>query len=193
MLLVVLGLVAGCAREALPEICPIVEPGELVISELRGRSDDVDWIELYNAGSNTLDLYGLRVELVLGDALRFTLIRDELELPPGEVAVIGFTKQAGAASEYLDYQIEDLSVLFDAEGGSAGFVRLEGCDNDLLDEIRIVALPEGSTLACGNADSPPDASANDETSTGCWCIDAAAGGPAGLVGYGTPGELNRCP
>lgn len=169
---------AACAREPLPEICPDVEPGTLVISELRGNNsiNADDWIEVHNASASTVDLLGLVVWVRLGSgSVAGILIRESVELPGGDQIAIGLANGDLFGGEFK------------------GFVELEGCGDELLDEVEFDDLPTLGTLACGNAESPPDAEANDNTSTGCWCVDMDPGGPQGLVGFGTRGEPNRCP
>ncbi|MFV8749367.1 hypothetical protein ACNOYE_02320 [Nannocystaceae bacterium ST9] len=204
---------AACVREPLPEICPNVEPGTLVIAELRGEQAEQDsfghWIEIHNAGASTVDLIGARVRFrfASGEVVEF-LIRESVEVPAGGEVALG----PGLPEEpetWLAYAIG-----WDISGGdpdsdppsyprellreSSGFVELEGCDQDLLDEVFFAELPTIGTLACGNAELPPDAADNDDTRTpGCWCIDAGEADPGqpifGIGTPGTPGRPNRCP
>jgi hypothetical protein len=190
---------AACAREPLPEICPNVEPGALVIAELRGDQEDAteaQWIELYNASASSVDLLGLviRVEHGDGDKVVRFLIRESVDLPAGGRFAIG-PAPSGLSSDWLAYTVIESGDLFGRDENAVlrGYVELEGCDDDVLDKVEFIDLPKLGTLACGNADSAPDAEANDDTSTGCWCVDEEPGGPSGLVGFGTPGEPNRCP
>lgn len=199
-------LASGCAREPLPEYCPLVEPGELVVSELRGDQDEIDsygqWLEIYNASGRSLDLQGVRVTLLFnsGDAASF-LVRDELEVEPGGYVALGPGLPDSPAS-WLDYAIG-----WDIPGGNetdpptnllselAGRIRVTSCDDELIDEVAFEDLPRVGTRACGNASSPPDALANDDTALGCWCDDAAdpEGPVLGIGQPGTPGAANRCP
>ncbi|PRQ04526.1 hypothetical protein ENSA5_06920 [Enhygromyxa salina] len=205
-----IGSAAGCVREPLPELCPKVAEGELVISELRSNTDSFgDYIELYNASSRTVDLEGLRVRLrgSGGDELEF-FVRgaSELEIEPGGYFVIG----PGLPDDpevWIDY-----SIGWDISGGdpneneaprelfksdfSAAFVELEAC-GELIDQVFYDhdELPGVGTLACGNADNPPSATTNDTASSGCWCVDDLPD-DQGLLGIGlpgSPGEPNRCP
>jgi hypothetical protein len=201
---------AACIREPLPEICPSVEVGELVISELRGPQvgDDSfgDYLEVYNAAGKTVDLQGLTVRLrsAGGDEVEF-FVRESVELAAESYAVIG----PGLPDErpkWIDYGIG-----WDISGGdpdtneypqdflndSSAFVELEAC-GELIDEAFYDngTLPTLGTLACGNAENPPSANANDDSEAGCWCIDSddADGQPLFGVGLpGSPGGVNRCP
>lgn len=199
--------IIGCAREPLPEICPIVEPGELVISELRGDQAETSdsygqWLELYNASGRNLDLQGIRVTLVFdsGDEASF-LVREEVEVAADGYAALGPGRTDSPAT-WLDYAIG-----WDLPGGNendpptnllseaSGRIRVSSCDDELIDEVAFAALPIIGTRACGNASAPPDALANDDTTIGCWCDDAAdpEGPVLGIGQPGTPGEANRCP
>ncbi len=178
----------ACEREPLPEICPNIEVGDLVISELRGNNEAfaADWIEVHNTSTSTIDLLGLVVRLRLGNGtiVRF-LIRESVELPAG-----GYLAAGPMEADWL-YPTREVPKLFNDV--YRGYVEIEGCDDEVLDTVEFLALPSKGTLACGNAQSPPDIDANDDTATGCWCVDESMGGPQLLVGFGSPGEPNRCP
>jgi hypothetical protein len=171
----------GCIREPLPDICPSVEVGELVISELRGPQDGDDsfgdYIEVYNASGKTVDLLGMTVRLrsAGGDEREF-LIRESVELE---------------AQGYVVIVAESGDLL----GDTSAFVELEACE-ELVDEVFYAALPTLGSLACGNADNLPSADANDDSESGCWCVDAQEIGDQPLFGIGLPGSPggpNRCP
>ncbi len=192
------------------EICPRIEPGDLVFSELRAGQADQDsfghFIEVYNASGRTLDLQGVWIRQVAldGDEQAFP-IRDPLELPAGGYAVIG--TGLDDLPTWIDYGVGwDISGGDPAEGVlprelikssyPTGFFELESCDV-LIDEVFYAAnsLPELGTLACGNAEAPPSAEQNDDSSEGCWCVDAEPSDVplAGIGLPGTPGRANRCP
>lgn len=208
----VLGLIGslGCVREPLPELCPNVEVGELVISELRGPQAEQDsfgdYIEIYNAAGKTVDLQGLTVRLrsAGGDELEL-FVREPFELDAGGYAVIG----PGLPDDRPDWI--DYGIGWDISGGNAdsgdypkdllrytsAFVELEACEV-LIDEAFYPtnALATLGTLACGNAETPPSADANDDVQAGCWCTDAGDAGGQPLFGVGLPGSpggANRCP
>jgi hypothetical protein len=173
-------LVGGCARAPAPEICPRIEPGELVISELRGPqtgNDVVDpYIELYNASGRTLDLQGVWIRQIARNGAQHELvIRESLKVADGGYVVIG--PGLDEPNAWVDY-----AVGWDIPGGNAapdeggeaqlptdllrypdgGFFELESCD-ELIDavEVGVDVLPQLGTLACGNGQTPPDAEAND--------------------------------
>lgn len=206
---------SGCAREAGPDYCPAVEVGGLVISELRGDQATQDsfghYVEVYNASASTVDLQGMRVRLrsTSGDALTF-FVRDDLSLAPGAYAVvapgdpeepqsfvdyaIGWDISGGSLAESED---EDDSYPLDLMRYRSAFVEILAC-GELIDQVfyDVDALPAAGTLACGNADSPPSADANDLDSAGCWCVDDQEADPDqplfGVGLPGSPGGPNRC-
>lgn len=201
----------GCPRAPASEICPRIEPGDLVVSELRAGQSGQDsighYIEVYNAGDRTVDLQGVWIfqTAVDGDE-QAILIREPLEVAAGGYVVIG----PGVGDElptWIDYGVGwDISG-GDPESGEppreliesdypTGFFSLVSCDA-LIDEVFYGpgTLPDVGTLACGNLDAPPSAEQNDDTATGCWCVDAEPSDtPLPGVGLpGTPGRANRCP
>ena len=147
----------ACGREALPEVCPVVDVGELVISELRGNQAEADtfghYVEIYNAAGKTVNLEGLRLRLreAGGDELS-VLVRDPIELPAGGYAVIapGGDEIENSLPNWADY-----GVGWDISGGNptpdpddpndvlrypddllrygSAFVELEGCGGELID------------------------------------------------------------
>lgn len=190
----------GCVREQLPEICPSVDVGELVISELRGPQTGDDsfgnYLEVYNAAGKTVDLEGMfvRVRSAGGDVREF-FVRESVEVAANGYAVIG-GKLVEEQPNWMDYAIgTDTSARF--LDYKSAFVELEACD-ETIDEVFYATstLPTLGTLACGNDQSPPSAEDNDDAEAGCWCTDAgeADGQPLFGVGLpGTPGGANRCP
>lgn len=205
----------ACERAPASEICPRIEPGDLVFSELRGRqsgNDVVDpYIELHNASGRKLDLQGVRIRQIARDGKQHELvIRDSVEVADGGYAVIG--PGLDQPKPWVDY-----AVAWDIPGGDpspdeggdpvwpidvirfgSGFFELESCDQ-LIDAVYldVGALPSMGTLACGNGQTPPDAKANDQAPGGCWCVDAEPGESdfqyPGIGLPGTPGSANRCP
>lgn len=173
--------VGGCTTEPLPDVCPNVEVGELVISELRGdQADPADsfgeYVELYNASGKTVDLLGTRLHVrSIGGDERELLVRESLEL---------------AAGGYAVFLLGPTDFLF-----AGGYVEFEAC-GELIDQTFYDegTLPNAGTLACGNASNPPDADANDERDSPCWCVDAEPDPTLFGIGLpGSPGSANRCP
>lgn len=152
-----------------------------MISELRGDQDGQDsigpYLEIYNAAGRSVDLQGVVIrQLALdGDEVR-EVIRESIEVAAG-----GYAR--------LDWETSSFST---------GFFEIEACDQ-LIDEVAyaVGTIPTTGTLACGNAETPPEADANDQAEGGCWCIDAEPADPnfpsPGVGLPGTPGRANRCP
>lgn len=212
-----LTITGGCGRDALPDICPDVDVGELVISELRGEQSGMDssdsfgdYIEVYNASGRTLNLQGLHVRLrAAGGKELEVFVRESFEVSPGAYAVVGTGLPMGRPDSVLD-PVAWYAVGWDIGGGNpqenaypknlmpynAGFVELEAC-GVLIDEteFKLLSLPTAGTIACGNAQNPPSADDNDDVPGGCWCVDANGVGGQQLLGAGlpgSPGEPNRC-
>lgn len=173
--------VGACERAPAPEICPRVDAGQLVISELRGDQAGQDsigpYLEIYNAAGRSVDLQGLVIRQIALDGDEVSeVIRENLEIAAGGYGVIDW----------------------DTSSFSTGFFEIEACDA-LIDRVgyAVGAIPSAGTLACGDAETPPDADANDEAGAGCWCVDAEPADPnfpsPGVGLPGTPGRANRCP
>lgn len=193
------GLVATVACTRPPEafICPDVDEGELVVSELRGPQDESDtwgqWLELYNASDSVLDLYGLRVTMAPLDGAEpdVILVRTEpVELQVGGYAVLGRFDDR-RRPDHVDYGFE-----LDIEGDilTAAKIEVEAC-GVVTDELVYRQLPGLGSLALDGAASPTAAANDDEAS---WCNDAdeptveEAQTEIGVPG--TPGEANpACP
>lgn len=190
----------ACARAPGPEICPRIDAGDLVISELRGPqtgNDVVDqYIELYNASDRTIDLQGVVIRQIArnGD-LHELLIRESFEVAAGDYVVIGPQLEPKA---WVDYAAGSELGTGDLIRTGSGFFEIESCD-ELIDEVEIDVnvLPSLGTLACGDGQTPPTATGNDYAPGGCWCVDAEAAEPdfqyPGIGLPGTPGSANRCP
>lgn len=208
MLLAWFAVVGGCTTEPLPDVCPNVEVGELVISELRGRQAQSGdsfghYVEVYNAAGKTVDLQGLQVRLrsTAGDELE-VVVRESIELAAGGHAVIG----PGLPDDHAPWI--DYAIGWDISGGNVAsdspptdfiryagaYVELSAC-GELIDQTFYDGtLPDAGTLACGNASNPPDADANDDSLEGCWCVDAEPDPTLFGIGLpGSPGSANRCP
>jgi len=215
-LVLALGLaLAACARAPESEICPRLEAGDLVISELRGAQSSTDsvghYIEIYNASGRALELEGVWLrQVALDGSEQAYFIREPLELAAGGYAVIGpGSHSVDELPTWLDY-----GVGWDISGGNvsegvyprelirsnypSGSFEIESC-GVLIDRVFYApgSLPTSGTLACGGAETPPSATANDDASAGCWCVDDAAADPnfpmPGVGLPGTPGRANRCP
>lgn len=200
----------GCERAPGSEICPRIEAGDLVFSELRGAQAGQDsfghYLELYNASDQSIDLQGVWIhQTSVSGAEQSILIRESVTVPIGGYAVIG--PGLDQLPTWMDY-----GVGWDISGGDAataeyprdliksaypiGFFSLYACD-ELIDEVYYGqgTIPTTGSLACGNVEAPPSAGQNDDTSSGCWCVDDQSPEvPLPGIGLpGTPGRANRCP
>jgi hypothetical protein len=192
-------LAAACVRAPLAGECIEVEPGDLVISELRGTQMGSyrQWIELYNASDRPLALLNLRLEFtkIDGSGPLSIVIRDgHLEIEPGEYVVVGGGDPDSFPYIDYDYTPDYQSATSDNPRDLYGAAALElwACDVR-LDRV-VYKLPAEGTLALDGA-AAPDAASNDDSQTG-WCfdIDPGAGPQTGIGLNGSPGEANPpCP
>jgi hypothetical protein len=170
----------GCVREPV-DTCPAITTGQLVVTEVRGDADMVSgqWVELYNASSSTLDLYGLKIRFRRRDNSSEipVLVRRELLVGPGEYVVLGRYFDVSRPA-HVDYGFID-----DHSGRwlSGAAVDVEACGRR-VDLAIYDALPSTGTFSLGTM--PPDHEANDLAAS--WCFDPTA--------EGTPGAANTpCP
>lgn len=191
----------SCVREPLSSVCPDLAPGDLVVTEIRGKQTGSyrQWIEIHNASDAAVPVGGLRVILTQLDGVgtQTFLVRDEgLELPAGGYLVLGGGDPA--ALDYIDYDYTpDLHSASDPNQPgdlyTGATLELRACET-LVDKLIYRGLPSTGTIALDGA-APPDAAANDDTSVG-WCVDdRVSDGPQTQIGIrGTPGEPNPpCP
>jgi len=193
----VVGLaLGGCARDSLDWECPAVATGDLVVTEFRGEQSGSDtygqWIELYNASGQALDLFGtqLWVQRLDGGAEARIIIRlRELNVSAGGYVVVGGFPAADTPT-HVDYgYLEDFST--DLYNGAA--VDVMAC-GEQIDRVIYRDLPSKGTLALDGALDPPDATQNDDETA--WCQDDNEDNPdpTQLGIRGTPGEGNiQCP
>jgi hypothetical protein len=186
-------LATACEREALPSICPDVQEGELVVTELRGEQDGSDtygqWIELAYTGAGKIDLEGVHVVLQPGDgsASARLIVREPTTIEEGEYVVLG-KAETDAPPMHVDYGFgEDFSDGLDP----GGIIEVYACDV-LVDRLVYKSLPTLGTWSFDGSKTPdPDAN-DDET---CWCADESDEPPPGPVTEigiaGTPGLENR--
>lgn len=102
-------VLTGCSRAPQPEICPTLQRGALVITELRGpQAGGVDtygqWMELFNTTDAEVDMYGLRISWREKDGGNDfdILVRESLLVAPNEYVVLGH-HEPGAIRDFVDY------------------------------------------------------------------------------------------
>jgi hypothetical protein len=179
---------ASCEREPLERFCPPLLPGQLVISEIRGKQTQKEdthgeWIELYNGSDDAISLGGISIKMMRldGSGPVEILIRDQhLMLEPKSYAVLGSFKNT-ERPDYADYGFLDdfSSDLYDS-----GVLAIDSCTN-LVDQVAYQALPGVGTLALDGT-SEPDGERNDLKEN--WCVDSRV--VAGDGAPGTPKEKN---
>ena len=133
---------------------------------------------------------------------------EPVEVGPGAYFVIG-PGFPDDKDSWIDYGFGwDISS-DSAETPSGQLMRFRSAELELIAcgevidavSVELDAITKTGSVACGSADEPPSASANDvldnPASAGCWCIDdleAEDGQPLFGIGLpGTPGRPNRCP
>ena len=175
---------AGCVRDPAPALCPAVDVGGLVITEIRGPQTPEDargpWVELYTASGATVDLAGTRVRFRRKDGSSEVaiLVRRAVELPADGYAVLGLVDDTEAPA-HIDYGFAG-----DYRGSwlGAAAVDVESCGRR-IDRATYDVLPKVGTYSYGGARDPDR---NDLPAQ--WCTD-----PSGS-GFGTPQQRNRpCP
>jgi hypothetical protein len=166
-------LVSSCAREPLEAICPDLGEGDLVVTEVRGpqRPEDLlgDWVELYNASGQTIDLAGTRIRFRRKDGSSEIpiLVRRSVEVAAGAYVVLG-KGDDNFNPEHIDYSFGND---FAAGWLSAAAVDVETCGLR-VDRAVYDTLPDTGTFSLGVM--PPNADDNDLPAS--WCTDATPAG-----------------
>jgi hypothetical protein len=185
-------VLAACERDPIEVPCPDVEVGELVVTEIRGaQSPDPgygEWIEIYNASPDTVDLTGLRVtltKLVDGTAATsFVLRGGATSAAPGTYFVVG-RFPAGEEPSYVQY---GYAGDFDGDLPTGAAVDVFSC-GELVDRMIYRSLPSEGTWSFDGAVDPPEDTGNDDEDA--WCVDLTEDGDTPSMGIrGTPGEMN---
>ena len=185
-------VVVACAEDPLPYVCPAVDPGQLVVTELRGPQSEADtrgqWLELTNVGGGTVDLEGLHIVTYQLDGTNEMdgIVRYKRELDDGERFVVG--KYASATMPaWIDY---DFNHEWPSDVSADAVVELRAC-GEIIDAIVYHGLPTTGTYSLGL--EPPDADGNDDEEA--WCNDTQPppdDEPMTEIGIpGTPGEENH--
>lgn len=183
---------SGCERAPLDFDCPDLDPGDLVVTEVRGSQsgDDTygDWLELFNASGRTIPLRGALVTVTAldGSSKASILIREPVTITAGDYFVLGRQSPA-SLPEYVDYgYLAD----FDSDMLDTGAVQIYGCDRDVDIDLAIYRnLPSRGTFGLDGSVAP-DADANDIDTA--WCVDDEEDAGSEAAGLrGTPKEMNR--
>lgn len=174
----------GCTRDPAPAECPSVVPGDLVLTEFRGRQmDDIDdrnvWVELYNASGASIDLEGTKIRFRKKDGSSEVpvIVRRSLPIAAGAYVVLGFVNDDDQRPATVDY---GFATDFHQTFLPAAAVDVEAC-GERIDRVIYDVLPKVGTYSLGAA---PDATENDIPAS--WCENAAPDG--------TPQQANPpCP
>jgi hypothetical protein len=150
------------------ESCDLLA-GDLVITEIvanvEGPDDALEWIEIYNASSNAIDLEGrtLIYSKVDGTGRKGHTITRSLEVPPGGYVTLGaMLDEIALTTDYLDYGYgQDLGDF----GNSGGYLAIE-CGEDVVDEVYYEAVVDTASRVFDGS-QVPDATANDSVAN--WC------------------------
>ena len=181
-LVVMAGSAVGCTSDVVPEVCPAVGVGDLVITELRGNAGDVDldrdWVEITNVGGGAVDLRGLHLRLrgLTGAGEDVMLVRSALPIAAAGQVVLG-AFDARLLPEFVDYgwQPDFMTVVNKVPSSkhfpTGGILELYACDV-LIDRVQWTSLPALGTRSLGLM--PPDAGGNDDTAA--WCEVASTPG-----------------
>ena len=186
-------LVAACSRDPLEVPCPDLQPGELVVTEIRGAQSPEpgygEWIEIYNGSADTVDLTGLRVtltRLVDGTAAASFILRGgaSTEAAAGTYFVLG-RFPAGDEPAYVQY---GYAADFDADLPTGAAVDVSSC-GERMDRMIYRSLPGEGTYSLSGAIDPPGGDDNDDEDA--WCVDLTEDADTPSMGIrGTPGEKN---
>jgi hypothetical protein len=170
--------------------------GQLVITEIMadpktGADDYCEWIEIYNASGQSVDLF----DLVIGDddsASSWGEVKDETIVAAGDYAVVAKSTAANWSS-----QCPELLAAFTPDGHYGGALGLSNDGDPLTLQtpagVIIDAIPSyGTKDSCQLTSGTPDATTNDTATN--WCVPMAVVATDSLVttdiDYGTPGAAN---
>ncbi|HFE47112.1 MAG TPA: lamin tail domain-containing protein, partial [Nannocystis exedens] len=138
----------SCARAPLERICPELQVGDLVVTEIRGKQAGADtygeWIELYNATDEAIDLGGISVDLFKldGSGEFHFIVRDaDVEIPPRGYAVLAGAVAADKNFTSYAYDSDEDGSLY-----AGAFVEVYSCEH-MIDSMLYRALPNLGTLS----------------------------------------------
>lgn len=100
-------------------------------SEIEDEFDETDdWIELYNAGTNAVDLGGFYITDDLTQKTKFKIAKgsDETVIGPGEYKVLWADEQMHQGALHLNFKLS-------ADGESIGLYQITATGTNILDEL----------------------------------------------------------
>lgn len=184
-----MGLLVGCGGPTGPQICDGRLAGDLVITEFMANPSSTDdgkeYIELYNATGDDLELKGMTLYVSKSDGTaqkthQFTVGT----IPAGAFFVAGDIRDGAELPEWIDYSYDSTLGGLPNTGGIIGI----RCGPTKLDEVVYEGTKENAARVFGSGVNP-DAAANDDLTK--WCdskVEFASGA------NGSPGLPNEnCP
>ncbi|MEO1173733.1 MAG: lamin tail domain-containing protein, partial [Myxococcota bacterium] len=174
------GVATGCTESGTERSTVLPSAGELVITEVLANPDGADslrtseWIELYNAAANPVDLNGLRIISRTGNSREFFVEGTEcLPVAAGDFAVIGASSDTSLNGQVMVDAVAPDLELYNSE---STLEILNG--TALIDSAEVPSATEGvsafvSTLSADGNDSP-----------GAFCKATVSGM---FDGFGSPG------
>ncbi len=171
-----LTLTAGCepTDDIGPTPCPAI-PGELVLTEIlsdpEGSDTGREWIEIYNAGPEPVDLRGMRLYLLHDSSEKRHTIRGDgaIILNPGQYGVLSSGPLEGGQL----YVYGDTVGTMTSAGSTLqlvcddGTVLDEACYGDACDPV-VPAPGDGQSFGLNGKAGAPTALANDDPSA--WAL-----------------------
>jgi hypothetical protein len=169
-------------------------PGDLVITEVfadfkgtatgTGADTGKEWIEIYNARSEPIDLDGLTITHSRADGSKANAhVVGPAMIVPGQFFTLGNAAQE-LVPAYIDYGYGDeLGDLFNSGGGKLAL----GCGGREIDSMVYDGVTEGHALELTSA-RVPEYLLNDGPDN--WCSANASEFEA--ANFGTPGSANDC-
>lgn len=185
-------LALGCAREPLNAVCPPVAVGDLVVTEIRGSQSGPDsygqWVEVYHAGTASVDLLGLTIDVLRldgGAAGRIYVRESNVILQAGGYVVLGRAESIRVPT-HMDYgYLPD----FDRDFYDSAVVTMSAC-GVVIDQLVYRNITQTGSWSLDGAINPPTATANDDETN--WCLDDTPGTDMTQLGLpGSPKEMNR--
>jgi hypothetical protein len=183
-------LLVACARDPEEALCPDIEVGDLIVTEVRGPQTPEDaangeWIELFNASARSIDLRGITVRFRKKDGSSEVrvIVREATTVAAGEYVVLGLFLNTMRPA-HVNY---GFATDFNEDWLGAAAIDVESCGTR-IDRSIYDSLPKLGSYSFTGA-MAPETNANDDLRN--WCTNAAA---SGAVFPGSPQQANPpCP
>ncbi len=184
-------LLVACARDPEEALCPDLEVGDLIVTEVRGPQTPEDpvngeWIELFNASGRSIDLRGTTVRFRRKDGSSEVkvIVRETTMVGAGAYVVLGLFLNNTMRPAHVNY---GFATDFSEDWLAAAAVDVESCGTR-IDRSTYDSLPKMGSYSFTGA-MAPDTNANDDLRN--WCTNPAANG---AVFPGSPQQANPpCP